>query len=149
MKRAEVRFYFDADVLGVAKIVAALRPDATYPGDAGAVVNKRSRQPSPVTSPRALDREWIPIVAKRRWLIVTRDSHIVQHAAELAAVVDNKAKLVAISGRDGGGTWNQLEIVMTQWRKLEELAELPGPFVYTVTRTALSPVELPKRRRRA
>jgi hypothetical protein len=30
---ATVRFYFDADVLGVAKVVAALRSDVTYPGD--------------------------------------------------------------------------------------------------------------------
>lgn len=28
---AEVRFYFDADVLGLAKVVARLRNDATYP----------------------------------------------------------------------------------------------------------------------
>jgi hypothetical protein len=33
---ATVRFYFDADVLGVAKVVAALRSDVTYPGDRGA-----------------------------------------------------------------------------------------------------------------
>jgi hypothetical protein len=28
---ARVRFYFDADVLGLAKVIAALRPDVTYP----------------------------------------------------------------------------------------------------------------------
>ncbi|GEL16931.1 hypothetical protein [Pseudonocardia asaccharolytica] len=34
-KPATVRFYFDADVLGLglAHQIAGLRPDATYPGD--------------------------------------------------------------------------------------------------------------------
>ena len=31
-KLAIVRFYVDADVLGLAKILAAIRTDVTYPG---------------------------------------------------------------------------------------------------------------------
>ena len=31
IKPAEVRFHFDADVLGLGKVVTLLRPDATYP----------------------------------------------------------------------------------------------------------------------
>lgn len=38
-KPAVVRFYLDADVLGLAHVVAGLRNDATYPGDPGAVIN--------------------------------------------------------------------------------------------------------------
>ena len=30
-----VRFYIDADLLGVAKILAGVRSDVTYPGDPG------------------------------------------------------------------------------------------------------------------
>jgi hypothetical protein len=30
-----VRFYFDADVLGLAKVMVMLRSDMTYPGDPG------------------------------------------------------------------------------------------------------------------
>ena len=52
---ATVRFYFDADVLGVAKVVAALRYDATYPGDPGATINKRIRPACPVTTPAVKD----------------------------------------------------------------------------------------------
>jgi hypothetical protein len=40
-----VRFYLDADVLGLAYVVAALRNDATYPGDPGAII-KMARAPS-------------------------------------------------------------------------------------------------------
>ena len=49
-KPATVRFYFDADVLGLAKAVVGLRSDSTYPGDPGGVVHKRQRPPCPITS---------------------------------------------------------------------------------------------------
>ena len=32
---AKVRFYFDADVLGLAKLLVRVRNDMTYPGDPG------------------------------------------------------------------------------------------------------------------
>jgi hypothetical protein len=35
IKPAEVRYYIDADILGLARVLAALRPDVTYPGDPG------------------------------------------------------------------------------------------------------------------
>jgi hypothetical protein len=46
-KPATIRFYFDADVLGLAHVVAGLRSDATYPGDPGAVIKRRDGRPAP------------------------------------------------------------------------------------------------------
>lgn len=43
---------------------------------------------------------WIPEVAGRGWLIITRVSHIQDHRAEIAAVRDNDAKLVALASAD-------------------------------------------------
>jgi hypothetical protein len=63
VKPARVRFYFDADVLGLAKVVANLRNDVTYPGDPGGVVHKRQRPRCAIASPATPDFEWIPIVA--------------------------------------------------------------------------------------
>lgn len=57
-KPAEVRFYFDADVLGVAKVIAALRPDVTYPGDPGRTVHRRARPPCIITDSGTLDSVW-------------------------------------------------------------------------------------------
>lgn len=54
-RAANLRFYFDADVLGVAKVVAALRSDVTYPGDPGATIKKRFRPPCPLTTPAVKD----------------------------------------------------------------------------------------------
>jgi hypothetical protein len=141
-KPATVRFYFDADVLGVAKILARLRPDITYPGDPGATVHRRRRPPCPIESPSALDTEWIPVVAEAEWLIITRDSHIQDHRAEIAAVRDHGAKMVALSGRDATTTWTQLEVFFRQWRAIETLAEQSGPFIYAATRSGLRSIQL-------
>jgi hypothetical protein len=50
--------------------------------------------------------------------------------------------MVALSGPEAGGTFNQLEIVMSQWRAVCRLQLRPGPFIYTATRTVLRSVAL-------
>ena len=141
-KPAEVSFYVDADVLGLAHILATLRADVTYPGDRGTVIHKRVRPPCPITTPHAKDTEWIPVVAQNRWLIITRDRHIQENRREIISVRDNGARMVALAGAEARGTFDQLEIVMTQWRAITRLLAEPGPFVYTATRTSLKSVSL-------
>jgi hypothetical protein len=86
LRAAQVRFYVDADILGLGKILGALRNDVTYPGDPGAVLHNRHRAPCPIARSDVLDTDWIPEVANRGWLIVTRDSMIIQNRNEVAAI---------------------------------------------------------------
>jgi hypothetical protein len=141
-KLASVRLYFDADVLGVAKVIAALRNDCTYPGDPGATIRKRHRPPCVIADRATPDSEWIPTVSRLGWLIITRDSRIQHNRAEIQAVRDAGARMVALSGPEAGTVWEQLEVLMSQWRRIEQLLEEPGPFVRRGTRSALSPVDL-------
>lgn len=108
-RTADVRFYIDADLLGLAKTLAPLRSDLTYPGDPGATVHRRERPPCP-TRP--------------------------------AGVRDNGLRMVALSGPQARGTWEQLELLLIQWRRIETLQALPGPFCYVATRTTLRAVDL-------
>lgn len=142
VKPAEVRFYFDADVLGLAKVIDRLRPDITYPGDAGGVVHKRRRAPCPITATDVLDVDWIPEVAHRGWLIITRDANIASRSAEVEAVREHGARVVALAGRDAVGKWAQLEILMCQWRGIDRLAATAEPSIHRATRTSLRPVPL-------
>jgi hypothetical protein len=142
LRAAHVRIYVDADVLGLGKILAGLRTDVTYPGDPGAVIHKRQRPSCPITNPDVLDTDWIPQVAARGWLIVTRDSMIIQNRNEIAAVRETKAKMVALNHRDAGTKWGQLEVFMTQWRRIEALISEPGPFIRRVSRTTLTAIAL-------
>jgi hypothetical protein len=141
-KPATVRFYFDADVLGLAKVVASLRNDCTFPGDPGAIIHKRERPPCVITDRATPDAIWIPEVTQRGWLIVTRDSRIQQNRAEVAAVRETEARMVALSGKDAGTVWNQLEILLARWRMIEALLATPGPFVQRVSRSGMSAVNL-------
>lgn len=142
VKPAEVRFYVDADILGVAHVLAGLRSDVTYPGDGGAVIHRRKRPPCPVVAPATPDPVWIPEVTRHGWLIITRDRHIQDHRQEIGAVRQYEAKMVALSGDEARGTFEQLEVIMCQWRAIERLVPKPGPFIYTATRTTLKPVDL-------
>ena len=138
-----VRFYVDADTLGLAHILCRLRGDVTYPGDPGGTVKKQSRPPCPITDPETDDDIWIPIVARSGWLIITRDQAIRQKPTEIAAVRSSGAGMVAIvasSPTEALNNFGILEIFMINWRKIEPLVGLPGPFIFTASRSTFARV---------
>jgi PIN like domain len=92
IKPAEVRYYVDADLLGLGHVLAGLRSDVTYPGDTGVVIHKRQRPPCPITSPAVKDSEWIPSGRAGGWLILTRDRHIREHRLKIGGLVFGKRK---------------------------------------------------------
>jgi PIN like domain len=141
-RAAQVRIYIDADVRGLGLIIGELRSDVTYPGDKGKEVYKRTRPPCPIATTDVLDTEWIPEVARRGWLIVTRDSRIIENRNEIAAVREHGAKMVALNQQDAATKWGQLEVFMTRWRDIETLAGTAGPFIWRASRTAMTPIPL-------
>jgi hypothetical protein len=50
--------------------------------------------------------------------------------------------MVALSASDAGSVWNQLEVVMANWRRFEDLVNQPGPFIWRATRSGLGKVNL-------
>jgi len=133
-----LRFHFDADTIGLGKVLAAVRDDVTYPGEPGGMVRNRYRPPCPVTDPAALDRDWIPVIAQAGLTVISRDRRIQRRPAELAAVQQHGLKLVVITAKDQLRLWNLLEIVVGQWRAIERVHdEVDGPFIYALTRGAL------------
>lgn len=136
-KPAIVRYYVDADVLGLAKILVQIRSDVTYPGDPGGVTRMRRIRPAcTITDTAILDDVWIPETARQGWLIVTRDRHIQDHRAEIEAVRTSGARMVNLAGEDAVNTFAQLEALMCQWRRVEAVQRESGPFIYSLTRTA-------------
>lgn len=87
--------YIDADILGLAKVLAALRSDVTYPGDLGTTIHRRARPACPISNPGTDDDAWIPEVTAYGWLIVTRDKNIQSRPAEIAAVRNAGARIMA------------------------------------------------------
>jgi hypothetical protein len=134
VRPAQVRFYIDADLLGLAKLLCSIRSDFTYPGDPGAIIKRRERPPCIITSAAAKDPTWIAQVAAEGWLIVTRDRHIQQRLGEINAVRDYGAKMINLASDDARDPWGQLEVFMTRWREIERVAGEPGSFIYVVSR---------------
>lgn len=110
MKPATVRYCFDADILGLGKVVAGLRPDATYPGDPGDVIHKSQRPRCAVASTDVDDVEWIPYVADKGMIAISRDAKISRRIAEVGTVVQHRARLAALSSADARTVWEQLEV---------------------------------------
>jgi hypothetical protein len=141
-RAARARFYVDADIIGFGKLIAGLRNDITYPGGPGAEIHKRKRPSCPVTSTDILDVDWIPEVASQGWLIVTRDNKIIENRLEIAAVRENRAKMVALNRADAATKWGQLEVFMTRWRDIDALVDRSGPFIWRASRTRMTPIPL-------
>jgi hypothetical protein len=139
-KPADVRFYVDADTLGLARILSSLRSDVTFPGDPGGTLHKRFRPPCPITTTGTPDTEWIGIVAEHGWLVLTRDKAISRRPREAELVHEHNARHIAIASNELLNNWHILEIVMCQWRWIESMLEVPGPFIYSITRTARTKV---------
>lgn len=141
VKPAQVRFYFDSDILGLGKLVSSLRHDCTFPGDPGAIIHKRQRPPCSIASTAVDDTDWIPAVTTQGLVIVTRDSKIQRRPAELHAVNEHSARMVALASKDAKTIWNQLEVLMIQWRRIEALTSQTGPFIYRASRSQLSLIQ--------
>ncbi len=59
------------------------------------------------------------------------------------------ARMVRLDARHGLNKWQQLKIIVTQWRRFEEMLETPGPWLYMATRATMgrrSAVARPSRR---
>ena len=67
---------------------------------------------------------------------------ITQNRNEITAVRENKAKMVALNQRDAQTKWGQLEVFMTQWRRVEALISESGPFIWRASRTAMASIPL-------
>jgi len=136
-------WYVDADTLGLAHVLIRARPDVTFPGDDGERHKKSWRQPPCViTDPASHDDVWIPAVARAGMAIITRDKHIAMRTAEINEVILSGARMFAITSSDQLTIWDQLTIVVEQWQQLERAAAEEGPYIYSVTRTAMSKIDL-------
>jgi hypothetical protein len=137
------RWYIDADTLGLAKILIQVRRDVTYPGDDGERSQARSTlPPCRVTDTGTPDEVWIPMVSRDGLAIITRDRRIQDRVAEKDAVVASNGRMFAITSPEQLNNWGLLEVVVSQWRAMERAAEEPGPYIYSLTRTGLTKIDL-------
>jgi len=137
------RWYIDADTLGLAHVLIRARHDVTFPGDDGMRHTSRwTLPPCPIQQTSVHDTEWIPQVAATGMAIISRDAAISRRRVEKDAVLAAGAQMFAITDPAQLRVWDLLEIVMHRWRDMERLRERPGPYIFAVTRTRMSEIDL-------
>ena len=57
-----------------------------------------------------------------------------EHRAEIEAVRVSGARMVTLGGQEAGNTFDQLQVLMCNWRAIERKLAQVGPFIYTATR---------------
>jgi hypothetical protein len=143
------RWFVDADTLGLAHVLIRARRDVTFPGDDGHRHQESWRLPPCVVSdPATHDNVWIPAVAKAGLAIITRDTRIATRTAEINEVIAARARMFAITSPKQLYTWDLLTIVVSQWEQMEQAAQEDGPYIYSVTRTGMSKIDLDAARER-
>jgi PIN like domain len=137
------RWYIDADTLGLAHVLIRARTDVTYPGDTGERHTAKWRlPPCPITDPATDDDVWIPAVTRAGLAILTRDKRIATRTAEINAVIAAGARMFAITSPEKLHTWDLLSIAVSRWQDFEAALEENCPYIYSVTRTTMSKVDL-------
>jgi len=64
-----------------------------------------------------------------------------ESATEKRAIVESAARFITLdASKQQLNKWLQLEIVVCQWRKIEHLLEIPGPWIYAASRSGLRKV---------
>lgn len=80
----------------------------------------------------AADDEWIPEVAERGWVILTKDKNIRRRAGEREAVVTAKARIVTLTSGNMKGA-DMAALLVSRLADMEQLATTqPVPFVAMV-----------------
>ena len=133
---AEIRFYVDANLLGVAKALVCVRTDVTYPAPG-----------NPIESQDTLDVDWLPVVGDHGWLLITHDRSIRDHPAELDAFQRHGVRAVVLSPRKNLTQWGYLSLLTRHWDRIESFWGEPGPWALSLTSRGLHPLNWPGMRK--
>ena len=122
-----VRFYVDESAAGLGLALAAARKDTIHVG----------HRLIPECPRGALDPDWIPAVAARGLIVITRDMKLRTKPVEVQALWENRLRVFNIGGKKDLPTWDWLARVVRHWPRMEEIISDrgPGPWIYMLNET--------------
>lgn len=121
---APARFCVDEDILGLGMALAIARRDVVHPG----------HRYLPEVPRGTVDDEWIPRVAERDLVVISRDRRLRTKPANLAALRAHQLRVFWIAGKKSLTTWDYLVRLTRRWDNIEhQIGERgPGPWFIAV-----------------
>ena len=87
-------------------------------------------------APDAQDKDWLPVVGQKAWVVLTKDSRIRYRAAELTALQKAGVRLFTLIGKDHQGP-EMAEIFVRALPGMENfVAKHKAPFIAKISRNA-------------
>jgi hypothetical protein len=81
------------------------------------------------------DREWIPEVGARGWLVISKDKKIRTRPEERRAVKENNVGCFILNYKQPLNRWEILKLVTSTLDEMEaKFANTPRPFMYLIDR---------------
>jgi predicted nuclease of predicted toxin-antitoxin system len=85
-------------------------------------------------APDAADTEWLPAVAERKWVVLTRDKHVKRNALERQCLLLPGARSFILTGGNMTGE-DMAAVLLKHMRRITKIARKhPAPFIATVNR---------------
>lgn len=116
-----VRWYIDESMIAIGKALASVRNDLVYPGHPACPIERG-----------ALDEEWLPIVGEHGWVVLMRDKRIRYRRPERERLMEHGVKAFCLTASGNQTRWGMLQLLVRHWDRIEDTANLPGPFIYGV-----------------
>jgi hypothetical protein len=125
-----IRYFADENLLGMAKVLASRgRADLVQPG----------HPQVPEVPYGCPDTEWVPVVARHGWIVLTRDRKIRSHPAEARAVREHGLRLVLLGAKRDLTPTDAAELFERQEERLTRLAVRlgRGPWIVRLRPTSV------------
>jgi hypothetical protein len=128
-------YFTDENTLGLGKLLRRSgRSDVLYPGH-------EDLPEVPVGTP---DLDWMPVIAQRRLIVVTRDRRIRSRPADLLAYWELGIRSVWIGAKQDLGPHDQVALFLTHEHRLQReiIKRGPGPWALAMSASGLRPLRL-------
>lgn len=128
-------YFTDENTLGLGKLLRRSgRDDVLYPG----------HEALPDVPLGTLDLDWMPMVAERELIVVTRDRRIRTRPAELRAYREHGIRSVWIGAKQDMGVQDQFELFIRHEQRLQrEITKRgSGPWALAMSPSGVRPLRL-------
>ena len=125
-----VRFVVDENLLRLGRSITALRRDVACFGQ------------DPVAdllSAGMLDDDWIPVIGRRGWVVITNDKRLRTRPAQAELAIQHSLKVIHLFNSGHLTAWDQAVQLLSRWPAIEQktAVDQPGPYWLSVRKTGV------------